>query len=148
MDQQTLIVILSTFVGVLFVGFVWLALTLRKLTRGSNGASLEKHITRILAYHEEYTAEHGKVIHRLNSLEDRMRRAVRKISTVRFDPFEGQGSGKQSFAIALIDDEGNGAILSSLHSHSQTKVFAKPIEGFNSLHELSDEEIRAIAQAK
>lgn len=148
MDQSSFIILLSSINGALLIAVVWLIVKILALTKGTSGQSLEKHVMKILAYHEEYEKAHDKVLHRLASLEDRMKRAVRKISTVRFDPFEGQGSGKQSFAIALIDDEGNGAVVSSLHAHSQTKVFAKPIEKFNSTHELSEEERRAIENAQ
>jgi hypothetical protein len=77
-----------------------------------------------------------------------MRRAIRNVQTIRFDPFEGSGSGKQSFAIALLDDDGNGAVVSSLHARDNVRVFAKPISEFNSPHELSIEELRAIAQTR
>lgn len=148
MTQETLIIILASTVALLFFAVAWLTYTLTKLTRGKNGGSLESAIMSILDYHTEYRDEHAKALERILSLEDRMRRTIRKVSTVRFDPFEGAGSGKQSFAIALLDDDGNGAVVSSLHARDSVRVFAKPISKYNSPHELSEEELRAIAQSR
>lgn len=148
MTQETLVIVLACAVALLLFAVAWLTYTLQKLSRGKNGASLESAIMDILDYHEEYRREHKKSLDRIGSLENRMRRAIRNVSTVRFDPFEGAGSGKQSFAIALLDDDGNGAVVSSLHARDSVRVFAKPISDFKSTHELSDEELRAIAQSQ
>lgn len=148
MNEQTIIIILSSAIAILFFAVAWLTYKLQQLSRGKNGQSLESAIISILQYHEEYRREHRKALDRIGSLEDRMRKTIRKISTVRFDPFEGSGSGKQSFAIALLDDEGDGAVVSSLHARDNVRVFAKSISQFNSTHELSEEELRAIAQSR
>ncbi len=148
MNEQTIIIVLSVSIALLFFAVAWLTYKLQQLSRGKNGQSLESAIILILQYHEEYKREHRKALDRISSLEERMRRAIRNISTVRFDPFEGSGSGKQSFAIALLDDDGNGAVVSSLHARDSVRVFAKSISEFKSSHELSEEELKAIAQSR
>ena len=45
---------------------------------------------------------------------------------MRYNPFEETG-GNQSFALALLDAEGDGWVLSSLHARSGTRVYAKAI---------------------
>jgi len=65
---------------------------------------------------------------------------------VRFNPFEDVG-GDQSFAIALLDQHGNGLVLSSLHNRAETRVYAKPIQAGRSEYTLSAEEQQALAQA-
>ena len=65
---------------------------------------------------------------------------------VRYNPFADSG-GDQSFAIALLDSLGNGVVISSLHSRSETRVFAKPVQAGNSRYPLSDEEQDAIKKA-
>lgn len=129
---------------------VYLFARISKLTKGADGASLEEKIKNVLSQNVAYGQHFTKVDGRLASLEDRMKRVVRNVKTNRFDPFEGAGgnTGKQSFAVALLDDEGNGAVISSLHAHDKVRVFAKPISNFNSPHELSEEEKRVIAEAK
>lgn len=126
--------------------YVWYRIA--QLTKGADGTSLEEKIHNILSQNVAYGSHFTKVDARLAGLEERMRHVVRKVKTNRFDPFEGAGSsGKQSFAVALLDDEGNGAVISSLHAHDKVRVFAKPISKFTSVHELSDEEKKVIAEA-
>jgi hypothetical protein len=76
-------------------------------------------------------------------LELRSRGSLQHIGLVRFNPFDDTGSD-QSFVIALLDDRRDGIVLSSLHGRGQTRVFAKPVEGGESTHQLSDEEAQAI----
>ena len=51
------------------------------------------------------------------------------------------------FAIALLDSLGNGVVVSSLHSRTDTRVFAKPVQSGRSKFQLSDEEQDAIRKA-
>lgn len=76
-------------------------------------------------------------------IEGRSRRSLQHVGLVRFNPFDDTGSD-QSFAIALLDDERDGVVISSLHGRANTRVFAKPIEAGVSAHNLSDEEAQAI----
>lgn len=53
---------------------------------------------------------------------------LQRVSLVRFNPYDDTG-GDQSFSIALLDKFGNGLVMTSLHSRSGTRVFAKPVKG-------------------
>ena len=72
--------------------------------------------------------------------------AISHVGLVRFDAFEDTGGG-QSFALALIDDDGDGVILTSLHSRQTTRVFVKDIRGGVADAPLSGEEERALREA-
>jgi Protein of unknown function (DUF4446) len=76
-------------------------------------------------------------------LETRTRRSLQHIGMVRYNPFEDTGSD-QSFAIALLDDQRDGVVISSLHGRTNTRIFAKPVADGSSPHNLSDEETEAI----
>jgi hypothetical protein len=76
-------------------------------------------------------------------IDRRSQRSLQHIGLVRFNPFEDTGSD-QSFAIALLDDARDGIVLSSLHGRANTRIFAKPVAGGGSSHNLSDEEAQAI----
>ena len=66
---------------------------------------------------------------------------------IRYNPYEDTG-GDQSFTAALLDGEGTGFVLTSLHARSGTRVFAKPIEkGKSSKYRLSEEEEEAVKKA-
>lgn len=72
--------------------------------------------------------------------------AITHLGLVRFDAFDDTGGG-QSFALALVDDEGDGIILTSLHSRQTTRVFIKDIRGGVADAPLSGEEERALREA-
>lgn len=66
---------------------------------------------------------------------------------LRYNPYEDTG-GDQSFSAALLDGEGNGFVLTSLHARSATRVFAKPIEkGLAGKYRLSKEEEEVVKKA-
>jgi hypothetical protein len=58
-----------------------------------------------------------------------------------------QRTGLQSFAVALLDDQGDGVVISSLHARQNTRVYAKAIAGGRSEAALSDEESEALRKA-
>jgi hypothetical protein len=66
---------------------------------------------------------------------------------VRFNPFRETG-GDQSFALAMADADGNGAVISSLHSRDATRIYAKPLTAWQSSYPLTDEEQTAIQRSQ
>ena len=75
-----------------------------------------------------------------------LRHAVQHVGLVRFNPFDDTGSN-QSFALALLDANADGIILSSLHSRTATRVYVKAILGGRSDGTLSTEEVAALRDA-
>jgi hypothetical protein len=69
--------------------------------------------------------------------------AISRIGLVRFDAFDDTG-GAQSFALALVDDDGDGIVLTSLHSRPTTRVYVKAIRRGVADAPLSAEETRAL----
>jgi hypothetical protein len=138
---------------VLLVGVIVLArrtsrlgARLAALTRGEEGDSfedvLEAHLERVHAMGRQLDA----VTARTKALEDRAPRAFQRVGLVRYNTFEDTG-GNQSFALALLDANGDGWVLSSLHARATTRVYAKVVKGGKSDAALSDEETAAIRQA-
>ena len=71
----------------------------------------------------------------------RIKKKLNGAKTLRFNPFAGTGSGgNQSFATALLDEDGSGVVLSTLYARDKVSIFAKPIENRKSEFELTDEE--------
>ena len=66
---------------------------------------------------------------------------------IRYKAFEVNGSS-QSFSIALLNEKGNGVIISSLHSRDRVSTFAKPVIDYKSEHDLTEEEKSVIGDAK
>ncbi|HZD80953.1 MAG TPA: DUF4446 family protein [Actinomycetota bacterium] len=72
--------------------------------------------------------------------------AVRHVGLVRYDAFEDVG-GRLSFSCALLDDHGNGVVMTSINGRQDTRVYAKPLTQGQSSYNLSVEEEEAIRQA-
>lgn len=76
----------------------------------------------------------------------RMAGAIQHVGVVRFDAFRDLG-GLLSFAVALLDDRGNGLIFSSIYGRSESRTYTKPIVERESKYDLSPEEKEAIRLA-
>lgn len=72
--------------------------------------------------------------------------ALRHVAVVRYDAFGDMG-GRMSFSAALLDDAGDGLVLTSINGRSETRTYAKGISGGVSEHALSPEEEEAIDRA-
>ena len=116
------------------------------LTRGADGASLDAvldaHLDKVYAVAREL----DDLSARSAILEAAARRAIQRVGLVRFNPFEDTG-GNQSFALALTDASGSGFVVSSLHSRTGTRVYAKAVNGGRSDGALSEEEAEALRLA-
>ncbi|HXH80852.1 DUF4446 family protein [Nocardioides sp.] len=73
--------------------------------------------------------------------------ALRHLSVVRYDAF-GDVGGHLSWSIALLDDAGNGVVLTSIHGRSEARTYAKSITAWSCEQQLSPEEDEAIAHAR
>jgi hypothetical protein len=71
---------------------------------------------------------------------------VRRPALLRFSAFDDVGSDL-SFSLALLDQNGDGVVLSSLYGREESRLFAKPVRRGTSSYRLSSEEERAIALA-
>ena len=86
---------------------------------------------------------------KIQSIDVEIDKSIQGIETVRFNPFKGDGiGGNQSFATAMIDNNGNGVVISSLYSREKVSVFAKPIKNWLCEHELSGEEKEVLQKVK
>ncbi len=74
-------------------------------------------------------------------------RALRHLAVVRYDAFGDMG-GHLSWSVAMLDDEGDGLVLTAIHGRSDTRTYAKSIASWTSATQLSPEETEAIALAR
>jgi hypothetical protein len=71
-----------------------------------------------------------------------------KVSTariLRYNAFADTGSDL-SFSIALLDDNLDGVVISSIYGRDESRTYAKPVEGGTSRYVLTDEE-RTVIEA-
>lgn len=132
---------------ILLITTFYLSYKLSIFMRGKNGKSLEdiikKYLDEIdnLKKHDELISEHAL------DLENRISQCVRNVSVTRFKAFES-GSSNQSFSISLVNEKGDGVIITSLHNRDRVSTFAKPILKYESVHELTDEEKQVLFDSK
>jgi hypothetical protein len=75
------------------------------------------------------------------------RDALRHLAVVRYDAFGDMG-GHLSWSLALLDDGGNGVVLTSIHGRSDARTYAKSVAGWTCEQQLSPEESEAIETAR
>jgi hypothetical protein len=73
--------------------------------------------------------------------------ALRHLAVVRYDAFGDMG-GHLSWSLALLDDRGNGVVLTSIHGRSEARTYSKNISGWSCDQQLSPEELEAIEHAR
>jgi hypothetical protein len=118
----------------------------RELVRDDAGGSLHDRLAGSAEQAVRASERMGQIETLYAGVDRRSRQSLQHIGLVRFNPFEDTGSD-QSFAIALLDDERDGIVISSLHGRANTRLFAKPVNDGSSTHTLSDEEAEAIRLA-
>jgi hypothetical protein len=69
--------------------------------------------------------------------------ALRHVAVVRYDAFGDMG-GHLSWSLALLDDGGDGVVLTSIHGRSDSRTYAKNVNGWSASQQLSPEEEEAI----
>jgi hypothetical protein len=79
-------------------------------------------------------------------IDDAVSDAIRHVAVVRFDAFPDMG-GRLSFSVALLDDAGDGLVVTSINGRSETRTYAKGVKKRAGEQQLSPEEEQAIAFA-
>jgi hypothetical protein len=105
--------------------------------------ALEKLATRL----SKTNARTERLVARAEQISDVLSHTVQGVGLIRFRAYEDTG-GDQSFALALVDGEGNGVVVSALYGRDATRVYAKPIEGWLSSRTLTEEDRQALAKAR
>jgi hypothetical protein len=75
------------------------------------------------------------------------RDALKHLAVVRYDAFGDMG-GHLSWSVALLDDAGDGMVVTSIHGRSEARTYAKSIRDWSCEQQLSPEEEEALANAK
>ncbi len=156
---------LAANIGVVFAALVgailalagistWLALRLRRLaahyrtlTAGTEGGGLQSVLEDHVRQVRQATARVQELDGLTRNVERSSRGHLQRLGFLRFNPFRETG-GDQSFALALTDADGNGVVISSLHSRDVTRVYAKPLAAWETSYQLTEEEQKAIQKAR
>ena len=77
--------------------------------------------------------------------KDDLAHSLRHVAVIRFDAF-GDQTGNRSFSAAVLDDNGDGVVITGLQGRTESQTFAKGITGGHAKG-LSPEELDAIEHA-
>lgn len=151
MDSNLLLFLFAIIISWLLIisFFLWKSLShYNKLGKGLAGKNFKSIIENLL----NDVNINRKDIDYLKSYCDKIQKEgllhIQKIGLVRFNPFKDTG-GDQSFILSLTDGNDTGVIISGLYARSGTRWYAKKIvKGKSTEHDLSDEEKKALIQAK
>lgn len=93
---------------------------------------------------EPLTAE--QATREIEALQLEVATSLRHLAVVRYDAFGDMG-GHLSWSMALLDDRGDGVVLTSIHGRSDSRTYAKNVSGWAASQQLSPEEQEAIGFA-
>jgi Protein of unknown function (DUF4446) len=86
-------------------------------------------------------------LRRIEALEKVARSEVPRVGFVRYNAFSDVGSDL-SYALALLNRDGDGVVLSSIYSREDTRTYGKAVAAFKPAQDPSEEELAAIAKAR
>ncbi len=128
--------------------FIWRQRNfLNELFPRSGERDIRKKFEEILRIAEGSEESVKKLEGKLADLDNRTLRHIQRVELLRYNPYDDTG-GNISFSLALLDGQGNGYILTSLHARAGTRVFAKQVAGGKGQkYELSKEEQETVERA-
>lgn len=151
MTLEALQILLITLAVITIALGVWvfvLERRIKKLLAGKDALSLEETIVALGKDIRDLEKFQGDTESYIKTADKRIKRSIQGVETIRFNAFKGTGDGgNQSFAIALLSENGDGTVISSLFARDRMSIFAKPIKNFTSELEMTEEEKEAIKRA-
>ena len=156
LDAQTATIVALVGIVVGAIGILIGVVALAKLSRLSRSYALlqvaegrESYVDVLARTREEFAELSDDVKgldYNVGQLQRGLTIALRHVAVVRYDALESMG-GRYSFSAALVDDYGDGLIITSFHGRTETRSYLKSIVGGESEIELSPEEKDAVAAA-
>lgn len=119
-----------------------------KLTGNTKKQTLTEILDEWLQRQKKSDKELTEINKQVSLIKSEARFHIQKIGIVRYNPFSDTG-GSQSFTVALMDNEENGIVMTSLYARTGNRWYIKHVrEGKGIELELSKEEHAAMQKAK
>lgn len=145
-------VLFGIILALLVLTILWtirLEIRLKKLLGGKKNQSLEESLLSFKDTEEAFHSFRSHIEGVIEHMNKRLQKSIKHVDTMRFDAFkDGATGGGQSFATAFMDEDGNGVVISTLHTRDRVGVFSKPLKNGTSEYELTDEERSVIENAR
>ncbi len=118
-----------------------------RFMNGHNDVSLEEVLEDCIDKVNNVIDKNKEIEFQINAIKRNMYYCVQKVGIVRYNAFDDVGSDL-CFSIALLDNNDDGVVISSLYARESSSTYAKPISRGKSRYALSAEEIKAIDEAR
>ncbi len=128
------------------VGLIYVFPFFFRLNKSGKEESVKSILARLLSEEQAKRSELKEIFKNLDRIEAEGSTHVQKLGLVRFNPFPETG-GDHSFALAILDGNQNGVVITCLHARERTRMYIKPIAKGKSSLTLSEEEKKAIEKA-
>lgn len=154
MPQNTIIdIALGATTAIALAISVWALLRIRALNKdlllvrdSSDQQSLVAAVAEQIRSVDDLRADVASVQHALTIAQRDINAALRHVSVVRYDAFGDMG-GRLSFSAAMLDDNGDGVLLTSIHGHTESRMYIKTVTRLKADGRVSPEELEAINTA-
>jgi hypothetical protein len=134
-----------------FITLVWKHKKTDRLRREFFTSGLKKDLEQILIDQNrgitKINQQLDQIEMNLSALTEKNQHNLQKIGFVKYNPFDDAG-GNISFALALLNAEDEGVVISSLHGREGTRMYAKSVKNGKSETKLTEEEEEAIKKAE
>lgn len=145
------IILIVLLISIGFSMWQWYRLNAIEKQFGTFFTSTDKRsIMQAMNEYADLIQKHSDQISHLSTSSSQLKliaeRSHTRVGFVRFNPFSDTG-GDQSFCLAVLDFEGTGWVLSSIHARTGNRVYAKQLVHGKSSHTLSEEEATAVTKA-
>ena len=130
----------------LFYNLNYMKKRYKKMMTGVDGANLERLIIGCVDDAKAVSEENQEIKRNIEDIRALLQQAITKVAVVRFRAFEEMGSDL-SYAVAMLDSDNNGVIMSSIFGREDSRSYVKPITAGKSSYPMTDEEEDALKQA-
>jgi hypothetical protein len=103
-------------------------------------------VARKTAEMERLRADVGRLRTEVAEVHSALNDSIRRVAVLHFDAFGDMG-GRLSWTVALLDESGDGVVVTSLAARTETRAYAKPVVGGKAEHGLSPEEDQVVEAA-
>lgn len=141
-----LVIIMYGIIINLWMNLSYLKKRYRKMMTGVDGANLERLLIGHIDEVKQVVEENRRIDAENQRISALLQKALTRVGVVRFRAFDDMGSDL-SYAVALLDAENNGVILSSIFGREDSRSYVKPIQAGQSSYTLTEEEKQALHQA-
>ncbi len=124
--EQIFIALLTLWLLAISVILFRLSSHYTRLTANVSQKDLISSLNNLISLSSENGDSLKKLSDRLNAEIEENKKHLQKIGFNRYNPFTDTG-GDQSFSVTLLDENGNGIVISSLHSRENTRLYAKKV---------------------